>query len=72
MHSIHSIALVFILFMIEKYDVLWSATAIHFMGLIGSNYHHEMHFLFSDYFAHAKNRLQHKKEVIYLIYRQFI
>ena len=72
MHSIHCIALVFIFFTIEKYRVLWSATAIYLMGLIGSNYHHEMHFLFSRYFCTCKKRLKYKKEVIYLKYTQFV
>ena len=72
MHFIHWIDLLCVLYTIEKYHALWSTTAIYIMWLIGCNYHHEMHFLFSDYFAHAKNRLQYKKEVIYLKYRQFI
>ena len=42
--------------MMEKYHVLWSTTAIYVMELIGSNYHHEMHFLLSDNFAHAKKQ----------------
>ena len=42
--------------MIDKYHVSWSTTATYVMELIGSNYHHEMHFLFSDYFAHAKKQ----------------
>ena len=61
MHSIHCIALVFILFIIEKYRVLWSATAIYFMGLIGSNYRHEMHFLFSRYFLHMQKKTKIQK-----------